>query len=178
MSAAAHGVLGVFAHTDSLMDALRGAREAGVPVRQVYSPVPLEEAVEYVEERRSPIRYFTLVGALAGLAGGLGLALYTSYLWDLVVAGKPVGSIVPFLVIGFEGTILIGGIGTLLGLLLFSGLPFRRFPDAGYRPEFSRDRFGVWLLPAADDSARARDLLTEAGAESVEDLGEPAEAAP
>jgi len=170
MSREAHGVVGVFEHTDTLMDALRAAKDAGVEVRQVYSPVPFEEAIDYVTEGRSNVRFFTLAGALAGLAGGLGLALYTSLIWNIIVAGKPVASIIPFLVIGFEGTILIGGICTLLGLMFFARLPFLSFPDAGYRPAFSNDRFGVWLTPGDDEVARARALLKEAGAESVEEV--------
>jgi hypothetical protein len=170
MSARTNGMVGVFAHTDALMDALHAAKDAGVEIREVYSPVPFEEAVDFVRTKRSPIRFFTLVGALGGLASGLGLALYTSLIWNIIVAGKPVASIIPFMVIGFELTILFGGIFTLIGVLLLSGLPFRRFPEAGYRPVFSDDRFGLWLTPKDADRDRAREILEAAGAESVEEV--------
>ncbi len=170
MSAQAKGLVGSFAHTDALMDALHAAKDAGVEIREVYTPVPFEEAGDFVRTRRSPVRFFTLIGALGGLACGLGLALYTSLIWNIIVAGKPVASIIPFLVIGFEFTILFGGICTLIGVLVLSRLPHRRFPDRGYRPAFSNDRFGVWLAPEAKDEERARGLLEAAGAESVEEV--------
>ena len=164
-------VLGIFAHGDALVDALRQIKATqGLDIQDVYSPVPDHQVLELCAPRRSPVRFVTFVGALCGLCGGLALAELTSLVWNLVVFGKPVTSVVPFLVVGFEGTILLGALGTLVGLLLFSRLPDVDFPPAAYRPSFSKDRFGLWLSCDANLVDQARSLLRGAGAEQVEDV--------
>jgi molybdopterin-containing oxidoreductase family membrane subunit len=120
---------------------------------------------EFVSPKKSPVRYVSFAGGITGLVSGMALAIGTSLVWNLIVGGKPVTSIIPFLVIGFELTILFGALATLAALLLFGGMPYRNFPTAGYRPEFSDDRFGVWL---GGTEAAARKLLEEAGAVEVQ----------
>jgi hypothetical protein len=46
----------------------------------------------------------------------------------------------------------------------------RRFPTSGFRPEFTRDRFGLWLAPAAGRREEAISLLEDGGALEVHDL--------
>jgi len=164
-------LLGTFAHGDALIAALRRAKaDQGLEIQDVYCPVPDHEVLELCAPRRSPVRFMTFVGGLCGLCGGLALAELTSLVWNMIVFGKPVTSVVPFLVVGFEGTILLGALGTLIGLLLFSRLPHTDFPTAAYRPSFSKDRFGLWLSCSAERVEQARGLLREAGAEQVEDV--------
>lgn len=167
----ADGVLGIFVHTDSMLEALRQARARQVEVRDVYTPVPNEEVAEFLSPRTSPVRFVTVTGALLGLVGGMALAIGTSLVWSIIVAGKPVTAVIPFLVVGFELTILLGALATLVALLVFGGLPYRRFPGAAYRPQFSDDRFGVWLGGTGEAAAAARRLLEEAGAVEVVDVG-------
>lgn len=170
---ASRTLLGVFGHLDALMAALRACKERELPILDVYSPVPDEHITELVSPGRSPVRFVTFGGAVAGLIAGLGLALLSSAVWELAVGGKPVYSIVPFIVVGFELTILLGALLTLVGLLWFARLPFRRFPAAAYRPEFSVDRFGVWLGGTPDQLAEARGILERSGAIEVEQIDPP-----
>jgi hypothetical protein len=162
------GVLGVFEHTDQVLAALRAARHAQLSVRDVYSPVPFEQAREFVTPGRSPVRFVTFIGAVTGLVSGLALAFMTSDVWNLVVAGKPVDSIVPFLVVGFELTILFGALATLIALLVLARLPSVAFPGPAYREQFSLDRFGVWIDCADSDERAASELLRQAGASDVQ----------
>jgi len=162
------GMLGIFADGESMMQALEQARERRVEIIDVYTPVPNHEVVEFVSPSKSPVRFVSFSGGLIGLASGMALAIGTALVWNLIVGGKPVTSIIPFLVVGFELTILFGGIATLAALLLFGGMPSRKFPAAGYRPEFSDDRFGVWL---GGGEPEARKLLEEAGAVEVQAVG-------
>jgi len=168
------GVLGVFEHTDQLLAALRATQKARMTVRDVYSPVPLEQARDFVTPGRSPVRFVTFVGAVTGLVSGLALAFMTSDVWHLVVGGKPVNSIVPFLVVGFELTILFGALATLVALLVLARLPSVAFPGPAYREQFSLDRFGVWIDCAAGDERAASDLLRQAGASDVQRVADAA----
>jgi molybdopterin-containing oxidoreductase family membrane subunit len=160
---------------DGLLAAVRSLKEHGLEIADVYSPVHEAELVRLWSPRPSPLRVVTLAGGVAGLAAGLGLALLTTAVWELVVDGKPYYSLVPYLVVGFEFTILIGALFTVAGLLLFARLPHFGFPTRAYRPEFSVDRFGVWVTGPDQKLEEARALLQQCGALDVQDLAETEE---
>jgi len=171
--APARGVLGIFAHADAVRVAITELHAKGLPIADVYAPVQDPELLSLADLRPSPVRYFTFAGGVAGLVTGFGLALLSSAVWGIVVGGKPLYSIVPFMVVGFELAILLGALSTALGLLLFARLPYRAFPSPAYRPAFSVDRFGVWVDCAAEHEAEARALLQTAGAVAIEAVREP-----
>jgi molybdopterin-containing oxidoreductase family membrane subunit len=103
---------------------------------------------------------------LTGTATGFALTIWTALKWNLITGGKPVVSIPPFVVIAFEMTILLGGLCTLLGLLVTSRLPsFKLSPR--YDPRFSADRFGIEVTCEAAERRAVEDLLRGAGAEEV-----------
>src|SRR3989339_1458938 len=102
MSPSSLSFLGVFSHVDSLVAAVKKCQQNQFNVCDVYSPVPNEEIAHLVKPGRSPIRFVTLTGALAGLCSGLGLALWTSAVWELMAGGKAVYALIPFVVVGFE----------------------------------------------------------------------------
>jgi hypothetical protein len=162
------GVLGVFAHVDTATRAIRELRTGGFSGISTYSPVPLPEFEEALTGHglpRSPVRLFTLVGGLTGTTLGFALTIWSSLKWGLITGGKPVVSIPPYLVIAFECTILLGGLCTLLGLLVTARLPAKG--SKRYDPRFSADRFGVEVDCPPADSARAAEILRQAGAEEV-----------
>lgn len=164
------GILGVFVHVDALVRALRACRDQKIEIRDVYSPVPNEEVICHVQSKSSPVRFMTLIGAVVGLLSGYALALLSTAVWEMFVSGKPLYSLVPYTVVGFEVTILFGAIGTLVGLLFFARLPFRGFPSPAYRPEFSNDRFGMWIECSPERVQEARAILSGAGAVEVQNL--------
>jgi hypothetical protein len=162
-------VLGIFAHVDTAVRAIRELRTKGFGAISTYSPVPLSEFEEALTGHglpRSPVRLFTLVGALTGTASGFALTIWSSLKWDLITGGKPVVSIPPFVVIAFEMTILLGGLCTLLGLLVTARLP-QLSGSAHYDPRFSADRFGVEVACQPAEVAAVDAILRTAGAEEV-----------
>jgi hypothetical protein len=162
-------VLGVFAHVDTAVRAIRDLRARGFTSIATYSPVPLEEFEEALTGfglPKSPVRLFTLVGGLTGTVTGFALTIWSSVKWGLIVGGKPVVSIPPYVVIAFEMTILLGGLCTLLGLFLLSRLPRLRGARL-YDPRFSSDRFGVEVACPPGEIRAAEEILRRAGAEEV-----------
>jgi Protein of unknown function (DUF3341) len=161
-------VLGVFAHVDTTLDAIRKLRAKGFSELTVYTPVPVEEIEEEIEKGRplSNVRLFTLIGALTGTATGFFLTIWSSLKWELVTGGKAPVSYPPFVIIAFELTILFGGLATLVALLLLGKLPKTK-PSASYDPRFSVDRFGVAVACPPETADQVRLLLTGAGAEEV-----------
>jgi Protein of unknown function (DUF3341) len=161
-------VLGVFAHVDTTLDAIRKLRARGFSELTVYTPVPVEEIEEEIEKVRqlSAVRLFTLLGALTGTATGFFLTIWSSMRWELVTGGKDPVSYPPFIIIAFELTILFGGLATLIAMLLLGKLPKTK-PSVTYDPRFTVDRFGVAVACPPETADQVRALLTGAGAEEV-----------
>jgi hypothetical protein len=113
----------------------------------------------------SPVRLFTLIGGLTGCAAGFGMTLWMSYDWPLVVGGKPIGSIPPYVVIAFELTILLGALITVTAVAFFSVVMGRR--GVPYDPSFSDDRIGIFVPAPRERARQLEELLRNAGAVEV-----------
>ena len=161
------GVLAVFAHLDTTLAAIKQLRAAGHTDFTVYSPIPRHEIEDALGQAVSPVRMFTLIGGIAGCAIGAWLTLWMSADWPIVVGGKPVGSIPPYVVIMFEMTILFGALSTILGILFNSAFAARRAGTIQYDPRFTNDRFGIFVPAASDKAAAVEKLLRDSGAEEV-----------
>ncbi|HWC74932.1 MAG TPA: DUF3341 domain-containing protein [Gemmatimonadales bacterium] len=161
------GVLGVFAHLDATLDAIKKLRAAGHTDFTVYSPIPRHEIEDALGQPVSPVRMFTLIGGIAGCTIGAWLTLWMSGDWPIVVGGKPILSIPPYVVIMFEMTILFGALTTILGILLNSLFAARRLGTIQYDARFTNDKFGVFVPAGSDKAASVETLLKGSGAEEV-----------
>jgi Protein of unknown function (DUF3341) len=166
MTAPNSGVVGSFRHLDSLILAIEQLKKAGYRELQALSPVPHHAIDEALAKPPSPVRVFTLVGCLLGAIIGFTLTIGASLHYPLIVGGKPIVSIPPFLIIVFELTILFGGLLTLGGMLLNARLP-RVHVGPAYNPRFSEDRFGLWIGCEEKEYDEVKRLLENAGAEDV-----------
>lgn len=161
------GVLGIYAHIDTLTGCLKALKQKGFENIRVFSPVPSHEVEELAGEPESPVRFFTLFGALLGGACGVALTVITASDWPIQVSAKPVVSITPFVVIIFELTILIGALSTLMGLLINSFLR-KRSSVTMYDPRFSDDKFGLMVVCSSEEeSDSVREIMLSGGAEEV-----------
>lgn len=161
----AAGLIASFIHVDAAVDAIRALRAKGYRNLVVYTPAPNHEIEEALEHRVSPVRLFTLIGGLTGCTAGFAMTIWMSYDWPLVVGGKPIASIPPYVVIGFELTILMGALSTVAAVALFSVLMGRR--GTPYDPRFSDDTIGVFVPASADQAGAIEQLLRSAGAAEV-----------
>ncbi len=174
MSAPKKNLLASFVESHALLDATSELKRERFDIVNVYMPFPDHHLLEGLTNQKSPVKYLTFWGAGLGLVSGLGLALYTSSIWEIIVTGKPVYSIVPFIVVGFELLILLGALFTFFAILFFGRLPYRRFPPAAYRTEFSDDHFGLWVSCPAERVSDARQILSRFGAAHVDEvIGKP-----
>ncbi len=161
-------VLGVFAHVDTTVEAIRQLRAKGFSDLTVYTPTPIEDIEHEVERVRplSKVRLFTLIGGLTGTATGFFLTIWSSLIWSLLTGGKDPVSYPPFIIIAFELTILFGGLASVLAILVLGRLPQVK-PSRTYDPRFTLDRFGVAVSCPADKAGTVEGLLSAAGAEEV-----------
>jgi len=112
------------------------------------------------------VRRFTLIGGLLGVTFGYWIAIWVSDYWPLVVGGKPIASWVPYTIFGFEVMVLIGGLSTVVGLLVNARVP-RLTMMVGYDPRFSHGDYGVWVECPPEKVRNAEALLKEHGAVEV-----------
>ncbi len=161
------GIIAIFRHLDTVCDAIQKVRQrpdfAG---HEVFSPTSYHEIEHACGFGASPVRAFTLCGALTGTVSGFALALACDWSWPIVVGGKTPGiySLPAYVVIGFECTILFGAIATILGMLVMGRIPNpnRRVLDV----RTTDDRFAIYLPGGRLDSPQAA-FLKECGAEEV-----------
>jgi hypothetical protein len=159
------GLVASFLHVDAAVDAIRALRAKGYRNLTVYTPSPNHEIEEALEHRVSPVRLFTLIGGLTGCTAGFAMTIWMSYDWPLVVGGKPIASIPPYVVIGFELTILMGALSTVAAVALVSFLMGKR--GVPYDPRFSDDTIGVFVPTSQDQIGPIEQLLRSAGAAEV-----------
>ena len=165
MSQAKSGVLAIFEHVDSTIDAIKALKQEKRKMT-VITPVPNHDIADAIDTSQSPVRWCTLIGGIVGGVLGFTLCAWTSLDWPLITNGKEILSIPPFMVITFECTVLIGGLTNLVAMLFFAGLPDLAMSE-GYDPRFSEDRFGIWVPCGKDDAEKIAGTLRSHGAEEV-----------
>jgi hypothetical protein len=160
------GVLAVFARREDLLSALRTVRTSTAHALETYSPVRLREAEEILGHDRSPVRFWTLTGAILGCAGGFALAIGSALVNNLVAGGKHPVSIIPYCIVAFEGTILLGTLANLSAVLWYARLGRPRLAPS-YDTSFMRDRFGLFVACRPEETDAVTAMLKPFGPESV-----------
>jgi|TARA_B100000676_G_scaffold158087_1_gene155836 hypothetical protein len=154
----AQGILASYEYLDSTVDAIENLKKAGFDEIKAYAPYPehhIEHALGYGQ---SPVRVWTLVGALTGTSTAFAFTSWTSVEWPLVVGGKPIISIPAFIPIVFEMSVLFGALATVIGLFILSKLPNVK-PAVVYDPEFTAGRYGVYVEADASRLEEARTIM-------------------
>lgn len=159
-------ILGMYDSAGKAAAAVTAIRQAQQGDVVTFSPTADPLLIDPRKIRSSPIRLFTLLGALVGCAIGIALPVYTMLDSSLVVGGKPIISVPPIVVIAFELSMLCAALGGFLGFLVLGGLP-RVETGRVFDHRCTDDRFGIVVTcPEADGNA-VRANLERTGAEEV-----------
>ncbi len=161
------GVMGIFYYVDDAADAVRALRQAGHSNLRVFSPVPHHEIERALEQKTSIVRWVTFCGGVLGFTAGMALSIYTCIAYPLVVGGKELVSVPPYIVISYESMILLAGLTNLFGLLALTRMPEVR-QSAPYDPRFTEDRIGVWVPCEGETRERVSKLMGGQHAEEVQ----------
>lgn len=148
-------LLGLFKDEAKAARAIQELAPAGFQFRRAHSPIPSHRILEVLKLTKGPVGWFTLAGGIIGFFTGFALAIFTAVQWNLIVSGKPIVSLIPFFIVGFEFTILFSVFGNVVGLLICSRLPDYRGLET-YDPRCSGEHFGVL---AACDTGRKGELM-------------------
>ena len=158
-------IMGIFESDDQAARAIRELRGGAYQVERVHSPIPSHAIDDALQLPKSRVGWFTLAGGIMGFLSGFSLAIFAATRWHLIAQGKPVIALVPFVIVGFEFTILFSVFGNVLGLISQARLP--RFKIAhGHEAAFTGDRFGVLASCAKAEENRLKELFATWGAEA------------
>ncbi len=157
------GLLALFDKPSLAAKAVRAMKAAGYEVRAAM-PAPFPEVMEALGKPHSRLGLFTIGGAMLGGFLGFLLTTGTSLSWPLRVGGKPIVSMVAFLVIVFESAVLIGALMNFIGLAVSAYLARRDHP-VPFDARASRDHVSVFVPGRPPESAAA--ALREIGALEV-----------
>jgi molybdopterin-containing oxidoreductase family membrane subunit len=150
-------VLAVFGEAEKLLQAARSVCEQGFR-SEVFTPVKMPELHRILRHRKSPVRFWTLAGALFGVTAGFSLAIGAASVNHLIVGGKPPVALIPYVIIGFEMMVLFGSLFNLAGLLNHTRM-LRQRPHPAYDRRFSRDKFGLLVECGAEEIDKVRQIM-------------------
>jgi hypothetical protein len=168
-------LLGIFENETDVIGATRATRERGYEIYDVYTPYAVHGLDQAMGIRSSRLTWVCLALALAGfLLGTLAQFWIGAINWPLNVGGRPFNSLPAYLPVMFEMTVLIGGVGVTLVLLirerLYPGKPARlvhedvtnnRFVLALVKEDSSFDQAGLQSLWEGYNAVETRELSEE-----------------
>jgi len=157
-------IMGLFKNEDQVISALGALKETAYQFQRVHCPIPSHKIMAALDLKKSIVGWFTLAGGILGLISGFALAIYCSIQWNLIVSGKPIISLIPFFIVGFEFTILFAVFGNVIGLLTQARLPsFKKLEY--YDPRCSGEHFGVLATCEPMQQDGLRDFFQQNGGE-------------
>ncbi|HWR68480.1 MAG TPA: DUF3341 domain-containing protein [Desulfomonilia bacterium] len=158
-------VIGLFKDENLAASAIESMAGCPWQLRGVNSPFPSERIMKAMKAGKSRVGHFTLAGGIIGFLSGVSLAAYTSLQWSLIVSGKPVVALIPYLIVGFEFTILFAVFGNIVGLITQTRLPEYRSVST-YDPRCSGEYFGVLASCAEGNQDALLAFFKEKGGEA------------
>jgi len=155
-------IMGLFKSEDQAVAAVHDLKESKWTLHRIHSPIPSHKLSEALKLETSKVGWFTLCGGIIGFFSGFLLAILTAERWDLIVSGKPIRALVPFVIVGFEFTVLFAIFGNLVGFLTQTRLPRLQNLER-YDERCSGEHFGVLASCQEDQQEGLRSLFVENG---------------
>ena len=158
-------VLGLFPDEKNTASAIEAMEEYPWKIDRVNSPFPSHRIFDALQLKKSPIGWITLAGGILGFVTGFSLAVYTGLEWKLVVWGKPVLAWFPFVIVGFEFTILFSVFANVLGLVFLGNMPDFKGLEL-YDPRCSGEHFGILVSCDQQDQEKVVEFFKNRGADA------------
>jgi hypothetical protein len=147
-----YGLMAEFDSADAVLAAARRVRAAGYTRVEAYTPFMVEGLAEEVGQKHPRVALATLLGAIAGAAGGYFMCWYANVLsYPLNIGGRPHNSWPAWIPLTFELGVLGASLTGTVTMLVANGLPRLHHPvfDATGFERASQDRFFL-CVEAAD----------------------------
>ena len=116
-------LVGIFDDDDVVLKAVKGVKDAGVRVHEVYSPFPIHGLDVALGHPRSRLGIAAFLFGLSGTISALLLTAYTEkFDWPMIVGGKDPYSFPVYIPVTFELTVLFSALGMVGTFLVSNGL--------------------------------------------------------
>ncbi len=136
-------IMGLFKGEAQVVSAINELKNSTYTFHRVNSPFPSRIIMDALKLKKEQGWLVHLVReGIFGFFAGFALAIFCSIEWNLIVSGKPIISLIPFFIVGFEFTILFAVFGNVIGLLTQARLPSPKGMQY-YDPRCSGEHFGV-----------------------------------
>lgn len=164
-------MLGLFREEEAVADATEKLQQGGISEEQVeiLTDSPYPEGAFGEKEEKHHLYVFPFVGALLGLSVAILLTIATQAAYPMVTGGKPILSLPPMVIIGYEGMMMGAILFTVLGIFFESRLP--NLWAGLYDPRITEGYIGVSVNIPQDKAASVQQILRSAGAEEVLEEG-------
>lgn len=116
-------LVGIYDDDDVVLNAVKDVKKAGVRIHEVYTPFPIHGLDIALGHPRSRLGIAAFMFAVSGTLTALLLTAYMeSYDWPMIVGGKDPYSIIVYVPIIFELTVLFCALGMVATFLISNGL--------------------------------------------------------
>jgi ActD protein len=179
MSAAAlkrspFAVIAEFSSVAALYEAAEKVRDAGFKFWDVHSPFPIHGLNKAMGLNKSPLGYIIFCGGSLGfLTAALVEFIPSSYLFPLIVHGKPVDffTVPAFFPMMFELTVLFSAFTAFFGVFVLNRLPRLNHPLFDYAPFIRVTNDAFFLVIESTDpkfsEVETREFLEGIGGKDV-----------
>ena len=171
-----YGLASLYNTPNEIMNAAATVAGKGYEKFDVYTPYPMHGMDDAMGMKSPKVGYVSFIFGFTGLALALLMMWWMSGVdYQNIIGGKPFFSLPPSIPITFEGTVLLTGIATVLGMLvLFNKLPAINSPlmDTDFMKHVTGDKYGVFIK-ADDDKfseSEVRNLYMSLGAYDVQEI--------
>ena len=160
-------MLALFKNDQSAANATEALEQAGYTNENwdilTGSPYPEGAFGERVVKHR--LYVFPFMGAIMGFSLAVLWTVWTQAAYPLVTGGKPILSLPPMIIIGYEWTLLGAIIFTILGILFESRIP--NFQAGLYDPRITEGYIGITIEVAQERINAVEQTFRRAGADDV-----------
>lgn len=171
-----YGLASLYNTPNEIMNAAATVAGKGYQKFDVFTPYPMHGMDDAMGLGPPKVGYVSFIFGLTGMILALVMMGWMSGVnYQNIIGGKPFFSLPPSIPITFEGTVLLTGIATVLGMLvLFNKLPAINSPlmDTEFMKEVTGEKYGV-IIEATDDKfseSEVRNLYLSLGAYDVQEI--------
>lgn len=116
-------LVGIYDDDDVVLKAVKDVKKAGVRIHEVYTPFPIHGLDVALGHPRSRLGIVAFLFALSGTITALLLTAYMeSFDWPMIVGGKDSFSIIVYVPVIFELTVLFCALGMVGTFIVSNGL--------------------------------------------------------
>ena len=123
MDADKNFLVGIFDDEDAVLSGIKGVRDSGIKIHEVYSPFPVHGIADALGIKKSRLPIAAFLFGMTGTTCALTMQIWMlGFDWPMIIGGKNHASLPPFIPVTFEMTVLFAAFGMVGTFMIVSGL--------------------------------------------------------